>query len=57
MLTRFIFVLVYLASSTLSFAAEPSAPLVFMLKKLIIADTDVKGGYSWTKNDYETVQQ
>jgi len=22
-----------------------------------IADTDVKGGYSWTKNDYETVQQ
>ena len=42
MLTRFIFVLVCLASSTLSFAAEPSAPLVFMLKKLIIADTDVK---------------
>lgn len=22
-----------------------------------IADSNVKGGYSWTKNDYETVQQ
>jgi len=42
MLTRFFLVLVCLTSSTILFAAEPSAAPVFMLKKLIIADTDVK---------------
>ena len=40
----------------LSFPAGSQRPQV-SFEADYIADTNVKGGYSWTKNDYETVQQ
>ncbi len=42
MLTRILLAMVCLTSSTISIGAESGAPLVYTLKKLIIADTDVK---------------